>query len=60
MYQRVTILRSHNLTYLFVGSRTFPGAVSYSRESTPDSGGSHPYLEAYHRDAAGMDKFEFG
>ncbi|XP_063620144.1 myelin transcription factor 1 isoform X7 [Cydia splendana] len=34
-------------------SRSFPGGVSYSRESTPDSGGSHPYLEAYHRDAAG-------
>ncbi|KAG6459492.1 hypothetical protein O3G_MSEX011419 [Manduca sexta] len=34
-------------------SRGFPGAVSYSRESTPDSGGSHPYLEAYHRDTAG-------
>ncbi|XP_048479701.1 myelin transcription factor 1 [Plutella xylostella] len=34
-------------------SRGFPGGVSYSRESTPDSGGSHPYLEAYHRDAAG-------
>ncbi|XP_063620138.1 myelin transcription factor 1 isoform X2 [Cydia splendana] len=32
---------------------SFPGGVSYSRESTPDSGGSHPYLEAYHRDAAG-------
>ncbi|KAF9420858.1 hypothetical protein HW555_003044, partial [Spodoptera exigua] len=34
-------------------SRGFPGGVSYSRESTPDSGGSHPYLEAYHRDTAG-------
>ncbi|XP_041977136.1 myelin transcription factor 1 [Aricia agestis] len=34
-------------------SRSFPGGVSYSRESTPDSGGSHPYLEAYHRDPAG-------
>ncbi|XP_028168058.1 myelin transcription factor 1-like [Ostrinia furnacalis] len=34
-------------------SRSFPGGVSYSRESTPDSGGSHPYLEAYHRDTAG-------
>ncbi|XP_049867012.1 myelin transcription factor 1-like protein [Pectinophora gossypiella] len=34
-------------------SRGFPGGVSYSRESTPDSGGSHPYLEAYHRDPAG-------
>ncbi|CAK1556101.1 unnamed protein product [Leptosia nina] len=34
-------------------SRAFPGGVSYSRESTPDSGGSHPYLEAYHRDTAG-------
>ncbi|XP_047527887.1 myelin transcription factor 1-like [Vanessa atalanta] len=34
-------------------SRSFPGSVSYSRESTPDSGGSHPYLEAYHRDTAG-------
>ncbi|XP_075969320.1 uncharacterized protein LOC142972265 isoform X3 [Anticarsia gemmatalis] len=32
---------------------SFPGGVSYSRESTPDSGGSHPYLEAYHRDTAG-------
>ena len=37
----------------FVNSRSFPGGVSYSRESTPDSGGSHPYLEAYHRDTAG-------
>ncbi|XP_047510317.1 myelin transcription factor 1 isoform X3 [Pieris napi] len=34
-------------------SRAFPGGVTYSRESTPDSGGSHPYLEAYHRDTAG-------
>lgn len=37
----------------FFDSRSFPGSVSYSRESTPDSGGSHPYLEAYHRDTAG-------
>lgn len=41
------------ITSTFVNSRSFPGGVSYSRESTPDSGGSHPYLEAYHRDTAG-------
>lgn len=39
--------------FTFFDSRSFPGSVSYSRESTPDSGGSHPYLEAYHRDTAG-------
>lgn len=43
------------LTNLFINSRGFPGGVSYSRESTPDSGGSHPYLEAYHRDTAGKE-----
>lgn len=42
---------------IFVRSRSFPGGVSYSRESTPDSGGSHPYLEAYHRDTAGKTFF---